>query len=210
VERRRNKAERLRTAVEMLPRHTREAMLRGIAGNRIIVGAYTDRNGGVCPMLAAHRNGGRTSFASFARAWDDFTSAPKRPRRASRRELQALRSYLEMSLLAEDTRQESLVTIAGNIRAERRDAADRAAATAAEATPSGDPLVRPGDPSRGAELRTRQRWSWLRPARRLDVYEATLAAASEQLNEQRADHALASRPAAEDPAAEPTSPGATR
>ena len=26
-------------------------------------------------MLAAHRNGGRTSLASFARAWDRYTGA---------------------------------------------------------------------------------------------------------------------------------------
>ena len=47
-------------------------MLRGIATNRIIVGAYVDRSsGGICPMLAAHRNGGRTDVAAFARAWDE-------------------------------------------------------------------------------------------------------------------------------------------
>ena len=46
-------------------------MLRGIDANPIIVGAYVDRaSGGICPMLAAHRNGGRTSLASFARAWE--------------------------------------------------------------------------------------------------------------------------------------------
>jgi hypothetical protein len=54
-------------------------MLDGIANSRIIVGAYTDRQGGVCPMLAAHRNGGRTSLASFARAWDRYTDATRRP-----------------------------------------------------------------------------------------------------------------------------------
>ena len=48
-------------------------MLDGIEANQIIVGAYTDRRGGVCPMLAAHRNGGRTDLASFARAWDRYT-----------------------------------------------------------------------------------------------------------------------------------------
>ena len=52
-------------------------------------------------MLAAHRNGGRTDFASFARAWDEFTGAGRRSRRATRRELRALRSYLELSLLAD-------------------------------------------------------------------------------------------------------------
>ena len=52
-------------------------MLRGIDENPIIVGAYTDKRGGVCPMLAAHRNGGRTNFASFARAWDAYTGVTK-------------------------------------------------------------------------------------------------------------------------------------
>ncbi len=76
-------------------------MLLGLDENQIIVGAYTDREGGVCPMLAAHRNGGRTDFAFFARAWDEFTGAGKRSRPATRRELGALRSYLELSLLAD-------------------------------------------------------------------------------------------------------------
>src|SRR5947209_18236439 len=73
-------------------------MLEGLGDNRIIVGAYTDRKGGVCPMLAAHRNGGRTSLASFARAWDRYTDA-KRARPASERELRTLRAMLEASLM---------------------------------------------------------------------------------------------------------------
>ena len=97
----RNPAERLRFAVEALPTRTREAMLKGIDSNPIIVGAYVDRDGGVCPMLAAHRNGGRTSLASFARAWDRYTGA-KRPRLATRRELRTLRSLLEASLSGDD------------------------------------------------------------------------------------------------------------
>ena len=179
MKRRRNQAQRLRTAVEVLPRHTREAMLRGIDSNQIIVGAYTDRDGGVCPMLAAHRNGGRTNFASFARAWDDFTHA-KRPRRASRREIHALRSYIEMSLLADDMPGDSLVAIADGIRSERRAAAEHAAAS--------EP--RPGDRHRSREIRNRRRWSWMRPTRRLDVFEATMAAASEQHAEAAADELL--------------------
>jgi hypothetical protein len=122
VSRRRDRSQRLRTAVELLPRHTREAMLRGIEANSIIVGGYTDGEGGVCPMLAAHRNGGRTSFASFADAWDDFTGAGKRPRRASHREIRALSTYLELSLLDDDTRtggDGTLATAARQIRAER-------------------------------------------------------------------------------------------
>jgi hypothetical protein len=99
---RRNNAERLRNSVYAMPSRTAEAMLRGIRKNRVIVGAYVDKRGGVCPMLAAHRNGGRTNFGTFARAWDAFTGANRRkPRRASRREVRTLVGYLEMALLRE-------------------------------------------------------------------------------------------------------------
>jgi hypothetical protein len=99
---RRNNAQRLRNAVYAMPSRTKEAMLRGIRSNRVIVGAYVDKRGGVCPMLAAHRNGGRTNFGTFARAWDAFTDANRRkPRRASRREVRTLEAYLEMALLRE-------------------------------------------------------------------------------------------------------------
>src|SRR3954453_10870747 len=97
---RRSVREDLRIAVECLPRRTRVAMLEGIRANDIIVGAYVDRKGGVCPMLAAHRCGGRTDFLAFAHAWDRFTHA-KRARRATERELAVLVSYLEASLLEE-------------------------------------------------------------------------------------------------------------
>ena len=100
MRRRRSSSERLRHAVSALPHRTKLAMLRGIRSNRVIVGAYTDKRGGVCPMLAAHRNGGRTDFGTFARAWDDFTAA-KKPRRASAREVRTLRGYLEVSLIRE-------------------------------------------------------------------------------------------------------------
>jgi hypothetical protein len=90
----------LRLAIDCLPLRTREAMLEGIRANDIIVGAYSDRSGGVCPMLAAHRHGGRTSFISFAHAWDRFAGA-KRARRATRRELRVLTAHLEASILAE-------------------------------------------------------------------------------------------------------------
>jgi hypothetical protein len=97
---RRNNAQRLRNAVYAMPARTKAAMLRGIRSNRVIVGAYVDKRGGVCPMLAAHRNGGRTNYGTFSRAWDAFTGANKRkPRRASRREVRALEGYLEMSLI---------------------------------------------------------------------------------------------------------------
>ena len=127
--RRRNRhpAERLRFAVEALPTRTKEAMLRGIDSNPIIVGAYVDRDGGVCPMLAAHRNGGRTSLASFARAWDGYTDA-KRPRLATRRELRTLRSLLEASLSADHlTESGSIAQAAAQIRSERAALAEREA-----------------------------------------------------------------------------------
>ena len=64
-------------AIDMLPERTRHAMLTGVRDNDIIVGAYTDKEGRICPMLAAHRNGGRTNFISFARAWDRFAGSKR-------------------------------------------------------------------------------------------------------------------------------------
>jgi hypothetical protein len=87
----------LRLAIEC-----REAMLDGVLGSqRIIVGAYTDGEGGVCPMLAAHRRGGRTNFLSFARSWDRFTHARRR-RPATPHELSTLVALLRGSLLDEE------------------------------------------------------------------------------------------------------------
>src|SRR3954449_12557668 len=94
---RRSAREELRLAVDCLPRRTRVAMLEGIRSNDIIVGAYVDRKGGVCPMLAAHRCGGRTDFLAFAHAGDRFTGA-KPPRLATDREVATLVSYLRASL----------------------------------------------------------------------------------------------------------------
>ena len=99
----RREAQRLRRVVDCLPYETRMAMLDGMRQyDRIIVGAYTDRTGGVCPMLAAHRCGGRTDFRSFARAWDRFTGAGKRARKATEREVRTLTTQLEASIWAED------------------------------------------------------------------------------------------------------------
>jgi hypothetical protein len=141
---RRDPARRLRIAVNRLPRHTKEAMLRGIAANRIVVGAYVDpRSGGVCPMLAAHRNGGRTSVASFARAWDEYAGA-KRPRRATRREVNVLRALLEQSLdLDTGIHRTPIAELAAQIRAER-EAYRCATAPVPEAEPVAPP--EPVDP----------------------------------------------------------------
>src|ERR1700683_5282606 len=92
----------LRLAIDCLPVRTREAMLRGVLSERhIIVGAYVDGEGGVCPMLAAHRRGGRTAFLPFAKAWDRFTRAGRHARLATRRELDILVGQLQASLLGE-------------------------------------------------------------------------------------------------------------
>jgi hypothetical protein len=146
--RRRRPARDLRIAVDCMPLSTRVAMLEGIAANRIIVGAYTDRDGGVCPMLAAHRRGGRTSLASFARAWDRYTGARRRARPATARELNTLRVMLEASITIEQ-------------------------APAFEEP--GRPKRRTGERHRARELRHQPGWAWLRPFRRLDEYDRALS-----------------------------------
>src|SRR5688572_33411983 len=148
---RRRPARDLRTAIDCLPLDTRKAMLTGIEANRIIVGAYTDRKGGVCPMLAAHRNGGRTSLASFARAWDRYTRARGRSRPATDREVTTLRTMLEASVVLDETPALSGVEWP---RRERRPTGER---------------------HRARELRHEPGWAWLRPFRRLDEYERAVS-----------------------------------
>ena len=123
----------LRTAIDCMPAPTRQAMLDALEANPIIVGAYTDRDGGVCPMLAAHRNGGRTDFASFAEAWDRYTKAGEDPRRATEREVHTLRTMLEASIATEDEREEGFLTNA--IRAHRAAQVTRARREEHEAKP---------------------------------------------------------------------------
>ena len=127
-------------------------MLAGIESNRIIVGAYTDRQGGVCPMLAAHRNGGRTSLVSFARAWDRYTAARGKPRPVTAREINTLRSMLEASVALEET--PSLADVPRPRRPRR---------------PT-------GERHRASELRGEAGWAWLKPFRCLDDYERALSA----------------------------------
>ena len=91
-------ARELRNAIDAMPLETRRAMLDALDRNPIIVGAYTAPGGGVCPMLAAHRNGGRTDYAAFARAWDRYARAGKTARPATEGELTALRTMLEASI----------------------------------------------------------------------------------------------------------------
>jgi len=153
-------------------------MLRGIAANPIVVGAYVDRDsGGICPMLAAHRNGGRTNLASFARAWDRYTGA-KRPRLATRRELRTLRSLLEGSLAEDISDGGSIAAAAAQIRAERAELVARQAECAEPAPPT---IPEPDD----APIRIRRlRRPWTRSARRYEGVPDLLAAAEAQLTEQ--------------------------
>jgi hypothetical protein len=144
-------------------------MLLGVRSNDIIVGAYTDRRGGVCPMLAAHRCGGRTSFLSFARSWDRFAKANNRARRASERELRILVTHLEASLLAEE-RYDLGDDLGAAIEDHRRLVAERRTAAAAEPR-----TRRPGDPDRSHELSGRAGWAWLRPFRRYDDYARAMS-----------------------------------
>jgi hypothetical protein len=93
--------ESLRLAIDCMPVATREAMLEAVReSERIITGAYVDEQGGVCPMLGAHRRGGRTDFISFARSWDRFTRAGASKRVATEREVAILVSQLQESLVS--------------------------------------------------------------------------------------------------------------
>jgi hypothetical protein len=128
--------ENLRLAIDCLPVRTREAMLEGVTSEwHIIVGAYVDGEGGVCPMLAAHRRGGRTDLLSFARSWDRFTRAGRRARRATERERGILVGQLQASLAGEVK-----VDLAGAI-AEHRDLRVRHT-RALEADPTGEIAIR--------------------------------------------------------------------
>ncbi|MDQ6836087.1 MAG: hypothetical protein M3016_07850 [Actinomycetota bacterium] len=154
----------LRRAVDCLPRRTRIAMLAGIAANPIIVGAYSTSDG-VCPMLAAHRAGGRTSLIAFARAWDRFAfrgSSKRGSRRATERELRVLKTYLEASLLADEAP-------GSDLAAARREHLELLARRQRPAVPR-----RPGDPDRSVELGGRSGWAWTRLVRRHDDYERLL------------------------------------
>jgi hypothetical protein len=188
MRRRRRTAQELRGAIDCLPHDTRVAMLEGIRTNAIIVGAYTDRNGGVCPMLAAHRCGGRTSLASFARAWDRYTGAPARPRDATERELRTLKAMLEISIL-DDSGQSDLAAAVADLKTAR---ARRAAVVEGN---GGPPRRDAGERENGGrenggrdrteELRTRPGWAWLRPFRRYDDYSAALEEVREAEREVR-------------------------
>ena len=91
----------LRSSIDTLPERTRRAMLSGLASNTVITGAFSDGSG-VCPMLAAHREGDRARCMSFPEAWDRFTGVHGRyiTRPATQYEVLHLRMQLEESLVA--------------------------------------------------------------------------------------------------------------
>jgi hypothetical protein len=105
-------------------------------------------------MLAAHRNGGRTSLASFARAWDRYTRVRK-PRPASEREIITLTTMLEASVALDEPGYTELAeAIAEHKQSRKR------------------PAARPtGETHRARELRGQEGWAWMRPFRRLDQFE---------------------------------------
>lgn len=172
----RRPARRLRLAIDCMPLETRTAMRDALDAGPIIVGAYTDRDGGVCPMLAAHRNGGRTSVAAFARAWDRYTSAGRTPRRATAREVRVLAAMLEASIALEGS---DGVGALGAAIAEHRAARGRSSHDERARPPREESGERPspldsGERDRTSELGARQGWAWLRPVRRLDEYRQAL------------------------------------
>ena len=102
--------------------------------------------------------------------------------------MRTLRSLLEWSLdIDTDLSRGSLAEAAAQIRAEREQFRC--------ATPT-DSVVTPaeradtGERHRGRELRLSRDWAWMRPTKRLDEYKDLLAAAEEQLSEQRAAEIL--------------------
>lgn len=181
-QRRRRRAEDLRRAIDCLPRGTRVAMVDALEDTRIIAGAYTDGLGGICPMLAAHRNGGRTNLASFARAWDAYTGATGM-REASERELRTLSAMLEASLYYEERADElsddmaAAAAKARELAGERDERAAHGRGRRLDGGAGHHGWADTGERDRTHELRHRRGWAWLRVFRRLDEYEDAVARA---------------------------------
>jgi hypothetical protein len=106
-------------------------------------------------MLAAHRCGGRTDFRSFARAWDRFTGAGRRARKASQREVTTLMAQIEASIWREDEMRAEVAALGGR---------------------SVGPRPESPEPERAVG------GAWLRPFRRWDGYRESVAAALRQLH----------------------------
>ena len=118
--RQRRSSERLRRVIARMPEGSRRAMLDSVRSDEILVGAYTSRGGGVCPMLGAHRRGGRCDLGEFARAWDRFTGVKTgRARPAQERERLTLEAMLADSL-ALDAGPSDLGRVVAEIKSGRR------------------------------------------------------------------------------------------
>ena len=117
-------------------------------------------------------------------------------RKLTRRELAALRGYLELSLLTEGvenpSRGEAISDAAARIRRERN--AHRAAALVDDAVSSSRerpaPRAPTGERHRTDEFSGSDGWAWIRPARRLDTYRERVVAASEEHSEHSAAQRL--------------------
>lgn len=213
---RRGPAQELRATIDRLPLAVRQAVLDGIKRQRIIAGAHADAAGGVCPMVAADVRWKSISKASVesaqeaARAWDRYAEASGSSHTATKRQLLALRSMLEASILEESAKTDIPLSaaIAEYERAKsRRPAADapmprdaftdapmagrRPADMPVERPSSLDtPVARPssraqrdtGERDRSSELRERDGWAWLRPFRSYHEYEETLLRALAELD----------------------------
>lgn len=177
-------AEELPRAIEQLAVATRAAMLEAVRcpATRLIAGGYVAPGGRVCPLLAAHRRGGRTNgesadVSNFADVWDRFTGTPTgAPRPIEPAERRVLDGLLVASLTRERRRREAI---------ERRERREREAREAVVKVRTGRSatlealLGAPGDRSRAQELARRAGWAWLGIHRRYDHYRAALAAAGE-------------------------------
>jgi hypothetical protein len=120
----------LRRSIDVLPERTRKAMLVGISNNTVITGAFVGSNG-ICPMMAAHRAGGRTSCVSFPEAWDKFTGVYGRAicRPATQYEVAILRAEIEASLEPQHSELSAAIAehtamVEGRRRQDRRVAGD--------------------------------------------------------------------------------------
>jgi hypothetical protein len=106
-------------------------------------------------------------------------------RRATERELLILRTHLEASLLDDEGPAPDLAEAMAHHRkllAEREGRHVGRRSEAAEQRPArrarprrDEAAIRPGDPDRSRELRTRHGWAWMRVFRRYDDYERALA-----------------------------------
>ena len=174
--------EELQQAIEALSVTTRAAMLEAVRcpATRLIAGSYVAPGGGVCPLLAAHRCGGRThdgstGVSTFADVWDRYTGASaSEPRPIEQAERQMLEGLLVASLAREQHRHEA---------AERRERRDREARGAIARVRAGRGarlealLSAEGDQNRARELARRAGWAWLGVYRRYDDYRAAVAQA---------------------------------